>query len=132
MEFSLRLLLLCPLLLTACSSPLSQRDDVPPPLFSTHINQEGSKRFVFEAAPLERLPVRLPADGKLERPRKSLLETREAIQEAQLSQWMTEKKYCHQGFIVLTRTSWKVRGECNESASTADRQAFPNTPGWAE
>ncbi|ALP42927.1 hypothetical protein E2P79_15830 [Aeromonas schubertii] len=131
MEFSLRLLLLFPLLLlAACSS--SQRGDAPPPLFATHINQEGSKRFVFEAAPLERLPVRLPADGKLERPRKSLLETREAIQEEQLSQWMTEKQFCHQGFIVLTRTSWKVRGECNEGASTADRQRFPNTPQWEE
>ena len=128
----MRLLLLSPLLLAACTSVPSPHSDVPPPLFATHITEEGSKRFVFEAAPLERLPTGLSVEGKPVRPRKSLLESREALQAEQLDQWLAQKKFCHQGFIVLTRTSWKIRGECNETASTADRQAFPNASGWEE
>ncbi|MDO2947480.1 hypothetical protein [Aeromonas simiae] len=131
------LLLLSPaLLLTACASlpGLPGGQSEPPALFTTHINEEGSKRFVFESAPLERRPglSRSDDEGQLQRPRKSLLETREALQEDRIAGWLTDKQYCREGFIVLSRTSWKVRGECNETATDADRRAFPNRIGGNE
>lgn len=115
--------------LVACG--FTQPSDQPPPLFSTHINEEGSKRFLFEAAPLETLPTRLQDDdgSKLQR-QQSLLERRTALQDAQLQQTLEERGYCHQGFIVLSQTSWRIRGECNETANEGDRQAFPNRVDW--
>ncbi|MGE6106462.1 hypothetical protein [Aeromonas sobria] len=131
----MRLPLPCTLLLamvpvlTGCG--FTPPSDQPAPLFSTHINEEGSKRFLFEAAPLETLPTRLQDEdgGKLQR-QKSLLERRTALQDAQLQHTLEQRGYCHQGFIVLSQTSWRIRGECNETASDADRQAFPNRGDW--
>jgi hypothetical protein len=45
--------------------------------------------------------------------------------------WPT-RKYCREGYIVLSQTSWKIRGECNETATRADRDAFPNKASWQE
>lgn len=106
----------------------------PGPLFHTHISDDGSKRFTFEAAPLDVLPTRLQEgdDNRLSRRDKSLLERREALQDEQLTQMLATRKYCRSGYIVLSQTSWKIRGECNESASQADRDAFPNQAGWQE
>ena len=94
----------------------------------------GSKRFTFEAAPLDVLPTRLQEgdDNRLSRRDKSLLERREALQDEQLTQMLATRKYCRSGYIVLSQTSWKIRGECNESATQADRDAFPNQAGWQE
>ena len=104
------------------------------PLFHTHISDDGSKRFTFEAAPLDVLPTRLQEgdDNRLSRRDKSLLERREALQDEQLTQMLATRKYCRSGYIVLSQTSWKIRGECNESATQADRDAFPNKAGWQE
>jgi hypothetical protein len=119
--------------ITACSGLPGRKPDGPPPLFRTHINEEGSKRFTFEAAPLDTLPTRLQDDdgSRLSRS-KSLLERREALQDAQLTQALAERKYCREGYIVLSQTSWKIRGECNETATRADRDAFPNKASWQD
>ncbi|MFM5784231.1 hypothetical protein ACET8B_16065 [Aeromonas caviae] len=120
--------------LTACSGLPGAAPDGPAPLFHTHISDDGSKRFTFEAAPLDVLPTRLQEgdDNRLSRRDKSLLERREALQDEQLTQMLATRKYCRSGYIVLSQTSWKTRGECNESASQADRDAFPNQAGWQE
>ncbi|MEM0550583.1 MULTISPECIES: hypothetical protein [Aeromonas] len=120
------LLLLFPLL-SACSSLPGQKYDGPEPLFLTHINEEGSKRFTFEAAPNDTLPRGLSAAQS-----QRLLEQREALQENLLTQTLASKKYCREGYIVLSQTSWKVRGECNETATTADRSTFPNKASWQD
>lgn len=44
------LVLLLPAI-TACSGMPGTTPDGPAPLFHTNINEEGSKRFTFEAAP---------------------------------------------------------------------------------
>ncbi|MGN5114244.1 hypothetical protein [Aeromonas jandaei] len=120
------LLLLFPLL-SACSNLPGQKYDGPEPLFLTHINEEGSKRFTFEAAPNDTLPRGLSAAQS-----QRLLEQREALQENLLTQTLASKKYCREGYIVLSQTSWKVRGECNETATAADRSAFPNRASWQD
>ncbi|MBW3806393.1 hypothetical protein GL273_11290 [Aeromonas jandaei] len=120
------LLLLFPLL-SACSSLPGQKYDGPEPLFLTHINEEGSKRFTFEAAPNDTLPRGLSAAQS-----QRLLEQREALQENLLTQTLASKKYCREGYIVLSQTSWKVRGECNETATAADRSTFPNKASWQD
>ncbi|QXC37873.1 hypothetical protein V3429_16840 [Aeromonas jandaei] len=120
------LLLLFPLL-SACSSLPGQKYDGPEPLFLTHINEEGSKRFTFEAAPNDTLPRGLSAAQS-----QRLLELREALQENLLTQTLASKKYCREGYIVLSQTSWKVRGECNETATAADRSTFPNKASWQD
>ncbi|MGY3903377.1 hypothetical protein ACW5XF_13000 [Aeromonas lusitana] len=126
------MLLLPPL--TACSGLPGSAPDGPAPLFRTHINEEGSKRFTFEAAPLDVLPSRLQGDddSRLSRNNRSLLERREALQDEQLTQTLAEQKYCRSGYIVLSQTSWKIRGECNETATQADRSAFPNRASWQD
>ncbi|MFM5598615.1 hypothetical protein [Aeromonas veronii] len=123
---SATLLLIVPLL-SACSSLPGQKYDGPEPLFLTHINEEGSKRFTFEAAPNETLPRGLSAAQS-----QRLLEQREALQENLLTETLAAKQYCRQGYIVLSQTSWKVRGECNETATDADRRAFPNKANWQD
>ncbi|MHC9243845.1 hypothetical protein [Aeromonas jandaei] len=120
------MLLLFPLL-SACSSLPGQKYDGPEPLFLTHINEEGSKRFTFEAAPNDTLPRGLSAAQS-----QRLLEQREALQENLLTQTLASKKYCREGYIVLSQTSWKVRGECNETATAADRSTFPNKASWQD
>lgn len=139
MESFVRLLpaALCMLLLpalTACAGLTGPAQNGPPPLFRTHINEEGSKRFTFEAAPLDVLPSRLQDDdgSRLSRNQRSLLERRQALQDEQLTQTLAERKYCHSGYIVLSQTSWKIRGECNETATQADRSAFPNRASWQD
>ena len=44
--------------ISACSGLPGRQPDGPAPLFRTQINEEGSKRFTFEAAPLDTLPTR--------------------------------------------------------------------------
>ncbi|MGY3959124.1 hypothetical protein [Aeromonas popoffii] len=125
-------MLLLPVI-TACSGLPGLQPDGPAPLFRTHINEEGSKRFTFEAAPLDTLPTRLQEnDGSRISRSKSLLERRDALQDAQLTQTLAEQKYCRDGYIVLSQTSWKIRGECNETAHQADRDAFPNKASWQD
>ncbi|MBR7629869.1 MAG: hypothetical protein ACRC7D_06645 [Aeromonas popoffii] len=125
-------MLLLPVI-TACSGLPGLQPDGPAPLFRTHINEEGSKRFTFEAAPLDTLPTRLQEnDGSRISRSKSLLERRDALQDAQLTQTLAEQKYCRDGYIVLSQTSWKIRGECNETANQADRDAFPNKASWQD
>jgi len=55
--------------LTACSGLPGAAPDGPAPLFHTHISDDGSKRFTFEAAPLDVLPTRLQEgdDNRLSR-----------------------------------------------------------------
>lgn len=118
------LLLLFPLL-HGCSSLPGQAYDGPAPLFVTHINEEGSKRFTFEAAPNETLPRGLSADQS-----QRLLKQREVLQENLLTKTLASKQYCREGYIVLSQSSWKVRGECNETAIDADRHTFPNQDTW--
>lgn len=119
--------------ISACSGLPGRQPDGPAPLFRTQINEEGSKRFTFEAAPFDTLPTRLEEnDGNRLSRSKSLLERREALQDAQLTQTLDERKYCHNGYIILSQTSWKIRGECNETASQADRDAFPNKASWQD
>lgn len=48
--------------ITACSGLPGTAQGGRAPLFHTHINEEGSKRFTFEAAPLDVLPSRLQED----------------------------------------------------------------------
>lgn len=120
--------------LTACSGMPGSIPDGPAPLFRTHINEEGSKRFTFEAAPLEVLPSKLQDDddSRLSGSNKSLLERRNALQDQQLTQTLAARKYCNSGYIVLSQTSWKIRGECNETATQADRLSFPNLASWQD
>lgn len=126
------LVLLLPAI-TACSGMPGTTPDGPAPLFHTNINEEGSKRFTFEAAPLDVLPNRLQEDdSRLSRNSKSLLERREALQDEQLTETLAARNYCRTGYIVLSQTSWKIRGECNETATQADRDAFPNKASWQE
>ena len=122
------LVLLLPAI-TACSGMPGTTPDGPAPLFHTNINEEGSKRFTFEAAPLEMLPSRLQDANDNS---KALLERREALQDEQLTQALASRKYCRTGYIVLSQTSWKVRGECNETATQADRSTFPNLASWQD
>lgn len=121
---SATLLLIVPLL-SACSSLPGQQYDGPEPLFLTHISEEGSKRFTFEAAPNETLPRGLSAAQS-----QRLMKQREAQQEDLLADTLATKQYCREGYIVLSQSSWKVRGECNETATDADRRAFPNRDSW--
>ena len=126
------LVLLLPAI-TACSGMPGTTPDGPTPLFHTNINEEGSMRFTFEAAPLDVLPSRLQEDdSQLSRNSKSLLERREALQDEQLTETLAARNYCRTGYIVLSQTSWKIRGECNETATQADRDAFPNKASWQE
>lgn len=126
-------MLLLPML-AACSALPGAVPDGPAPLFRTHINEEGSKRFTFEAAPLDELPSQLrDEDGsRLSRSDKGLLERRNALQDEQLTQTLAARKYCSSGYIVLSQTSWKIRGECNETATQADRLSFPNLASWQD
>ena len=119
--------------ITACSGLPGTAQGGRAPLFHTHINEEGSKRFTFEAAPLDVLPSRLQEDdSRLSRNSKSLLERRAALQDEQLTETLAARNYCRTGYIVLSQTSWKIRGECNETATQADRDAFPNKASWQE
>lgn len=119
--------------ITACSGLPGTAQGGRAPLFHTHINEEGSKRFTFEAAPLDVLPSRLQEDdSRLSRNSKSLLERREVLQDEQLTETLAARNYCRTGYIVLSQTSWKIRGECNETATQADRDAFPNKASWQE
>ena len=118
------LLLIFPLL-SACTSMPETRADQLAPRFLTHINGEGSKRFIFEAVPDEQAPRGLSA-AQQER----LQKQRESLQQALLTQMLASRQYCREGYLVLSQNSWKVRGECNETATEADRLAFPNSTFW--
>ncbi|PJG58231.1 hypothetical protein [Aeromonas cavernicola] len=120
------LLLIVPMLV-ACSSLSGTSDDGPVPLFLTHINEEGSKRFTLEADPNDTLSRGLSANQQ-----QRLQEQREARQETLLTRTLAIKQYCREGYIVLSQSSWKVRGECNETATSADRDRFPNRAAWQD
>lgn len=120
------LLLLFPLL-SACSGLPGQGYDGPEPLFLTHISEEGSKRFTFEAAPNDTLPRGLSAAQH-----QRLLEQREELQQDLLTETLARKQYCRDGYIVLSQNSWRLRGECNETATEADRGSFPNRGTWQD
>ncbi|MGL5289985.1 MAG: hypothetical protein ACRC9N_10995 [Aeromonas sp.] len=125
-QLSAMLLLLCPLL-SACASLPNLQDNGPAPLFLTHINQEGSKRFTFEAAPSAPLMRGL---SNIQHQR--VLEQRHMLQQNQLTDTLARTGYCKEGYIVLSQTSWKVRGECNETSTDADRRKFANSPTWQD
>ena len=120
--------------LTACSGLPGQHPMARPPV--PHPYQRRREQALhLRGRPLDVLPTRLREgdDNRLSRRDKSLLERREACrQDEQLTQMLATRKYCRSGYIVLSQTSWKIRGECNESASQADRDAFPNQAGWQE
>ena len=125
-QLSAPLLLLFPLL-SACSGLPGERYDGPEPLFLTHISEEGSKRFTFEAAPNDTLPRGLSAAQH-----QRLLEQREELQQDLLTETLASKQYCRDGYIVLSQNSWRLRGECNETATDADRRTFPNKGVWQD
>lgn len=114
-------------LLSACSGLSGPMHDEQEPLFQTHINEEGSKRFTFTASPNDTLPRGLSANQQ-----QRLQEQREARQDNLLTQTLATKQYCREGYMVLSQSSWKVRGECNETATRADRDRFPNQVAWQD
>lgn len=118
------------LLLSACSS-MPGPSSRPAPRFMTHITDEGSKRFVFEALAMDQLPsagIRAPSSRR----QAGRVDLNTSLDEEQVQGWLADKHYCQQGFIMLSRTPWKIRGECNETATAQDRQRFPNSPTWVE
>lgn len=118
-------LLLTLLLCSACTNK-------PPPgavLLNTRITEDGLKLFelVLPRAPIadsgadsrqgERRP---PEPGFSERRVLSLLTT-----------VMEESGYCRAGYVLLGRyageTTGRVRGECKDRATDADRARYPDT-----
>lgn len=119
------MLLLSPL--TACSGLPESASYEAVPLFQTHINEEGSKRFTFVAIAPGTLPRQLLDEG-----RPSPQQSRAHTGSEALGLALADHRYCHGGYIILSQSPWKIRGECNETATEADRTAFPNKASWQE
>lgn len=75
---------------------------------------------------VERQDLPLPSEG-----RAISLKSFHVMSMEQLERTLEETKYCREGYFLLKtdlgRLNYRMRGECKESASEADRIAFPNT-----
>lgn len=99
--------------------------------FATQITDSGLKLFELTyPAPERRISRRPPANqqGRPPSPSSGISEkTLVAILETRLQQ----AKYCRQGYLLLGRhageTTQRIRGECKEKASDADREQFPGS-----
>lgn len=96
--------------------------------FDTLITDDDVKRFqlTFEQpARVLQLPRR--GDGNQQQPRAPS----EEYMRATLQRILEDNNYCRQGHLVFGRsagqTSYRLRGECRDPASAADRQRFADT-----
>ncbi|EKE67766.1 hypothetical protein [Gallaecimonas xiamenensis] len=144
---SLPLWTLTPLLLAGCCScgrqaPGDQPGDQPEPstYFATHISDDGSKRFVFSlenrrsggrGQPGRGGPGgRQGGPGGQDTDRAPSSEQGSEQLDERLEDKLLESGFCRTGYMELSRSDSgrfaRIAGECNESASAEDRQAFPN------
>lgn len=119
----LTLLLIGAVSLNACQSQPSQDFK-----FGTRITDDGYKQFQL-VYPRTTHELRLPGSGQARHQDKRQLSQRQVL--SALEQILQDKGYCRKGYMLLGRyageTINRVRGECREKASSADRDAHPDT-----
>lgn len=131
MRAFIQLISICSLaLLSGCSNP-SKRPE-PAALFTTHISDNGSKFFVYR---LQR-PSREQRDSRGEGMRdgrgsggpaagvRSKKKSRSFDLEKGLLSVLETNQYCRDGYMVLERLDYLIRGECHETATLKDRERF--------
>ena len=133
-------------LLTACTS-------IPTPInehFSSHIFANDNKQFTYslqyprqsdKSEKENGLKQKRPPPGRAEgndrrkqKPQKKANKKQEQAMKTQasamLDQYFRASGYCREGYWLLDQTiehqRINLRGECNELATEADRQKFPN------
>jgi len=117
--------------------------------FLTRIYADGSKQFELtlslpgmeEGGPLA-MPVQAGDERRRGGPERGVGETAlvdnsralSKLLDQQTAELLARNQYCRSGYIVLWREifGWplKVRGECNETATAADRESFPDSRRW--
>jgi len=115
------ILLLC----TACANK-------PPPgsVLHTRITEDGLKLFelMLPRAANTAEHAAAPRQGQ-RRPPESGFSERRVL--ALLEAVMEESRYCRAGYVLLGRyageTTGRVRGECKDRATEADRQKYPDS-----
>lgn len=123
-----RLLLFSPLLLAACAGT----GPLPATYFNTYIAPDNSKRFVIAQANSGPAPS-MRADNE-QRQRRQDDEGDKPLTQA-LDALLKKNGYCRTGYMIISR-DWvegkpQLSGECNESATAADRQHFRSDPSLA-
>ena len=110
--------------LGACSHTPDAGDVLPGATFTTKILADGTKLFVY-AQRFARRDGDMEGDGGNRGNR--------SAQVAQITQrgvqtMLAQNLYCRDGYVVLEqyeeRTSYVIRGECREAATSADREKF--------
>ncbi|NIB40005.1 hypothetical protein HBA55_10430 [Pseudomaricurvus alkylphenolicus] len=129
-------LLAAGLMLSACSSNDTKLHKSLRETFDTEITANGSKMFTFElttkrpSGPRETPRVKTERNG--DKPRSSGLSKKKLKSHLhnRLDQKLVENGYCREGYLVLdsfvARGHASLRGECRETATSGDREKFPN------
>ena len=103
----------------------------PPPgtlQLKTRITDDGLKLFEL-VFPMPNRPLEMPSGGGERRKPRPDLSGKQML--ALLDEVVTQSQFCRQGYVLLGRyageTTARLRGECNDRATTADRDRFPDT-----
>ena len=104
--------------------------------FKTRITSSGLKHFQLSLAPRRAMmqpdmPNTLPDRDRQQRPRRRGGKAQEKQLIAILESKLLENQFCREGHWILDKSfipaNTFIRGECNESATEADRSNFPDT-----
>lgn len=121
-----QLFLLC-CLAAGCAHKKSQLSALE---LQTRITEGGLKLFEL-TFPMPSRPMTLPTGS--ERPRERRPENEHTTRQMQkmLDEVMEQSQYCRDGYVLLGRyageTTRRLRGECKDRATEADRRMFPDT-----
>lgn len=129
------------ILLTACATGPSRSKSITNESFLTDIKENNAKLFVyianFKSRPItiNRQAQGTRATGSAQQPSMSNLRSEQALEQEEQAIEALEYKlqtsgYCRQGYFILGNYnqfgSVEIRGECQESATEADKQLFGN------
>lgn len=96
--------------------------------FDTRITDDGYKLFQL-MYPQPEPVLRLPSKDQARRESRPNVSEKRML--AVLEQTMEDNGYCRDGYVLLGRyagkTSNRIRGECRDKATLADRQLYPDT-----
>lgn len=120
--------------LAACSHTPSPNDIPPDADFSTKILSDDTKLFTYSQRFMRGGPG-MPGDTdvtidnpKMMRERDSMRASITKVSRKGLEAMLAQNHYCRDGYMVLEQYeqhgSYIIRGECRESATSADREKF--------
>ena len=117
------------ILVSSCSS----HPEIPetPGLFTAQISDNGSKFFSYrldrkiagQARPAGKVGGRGGSKGYRESVSRSSSVSDDLLDRG-LASFIAQNAYCRTGYVILERSASSLRGECNETATDADRERF--------